>query len=85
MATSWELHMLLGTYLRSADKKCMACVILSSDITLGCVRYSCKYSAMSIISIDIVSDHLLYAPVVVDCRSYTKSFASSLIPGFAIV
>ena len=50
MAASWESHMMLGTSLSAADKKCMACVIMSSAVMLGCVRYSCKYSAGSVIS-----------------------------------
>ena len=54
IATSWELHMLLGTPLSASEKKCMAFIILSSAVMLGCVRCSCKYSAVSIISSDFV-------------------------------
>ena len=54
MAASWELYMPLGTSLISADKKCVAWVILSSAITWGCVIYSCKYYAVSIINSDLV-------------------------------
>ena len=50
MEAIWGLHMLLGTYFSAADKKCMTCVIVSSDVTLDCVRYSCKYLAVSVIS-----------------------------------
>ena len=39
---SWESHRLVGKSLSAADNKCMACFILSSNVTLGCVRYSCK-------------------------------------------
>ena len=42
MEASWESHMLLGTSLSAADKKYMVCVIISSAVTLGCVRYSRK-------------------------------------------
>ena len=35
MAASWELHRLVGTSLSAAEKKCMACIILSSDVTVG--------------------------------------------------
>ena len=35
IATSWELHRLVGTSLSAADKKCMECVILSSKVTVG--------------------------------------------------
>ena len=44
-----ELHMLVGTSLSAADKKGMVWVILSSAVTWGCARYSCKYSAVSVI------------------------------------
>ena len=50
MDASWGLHILLGTSLSAADKKCMTWVILSSAVTWGCVRYACKYSAGSVIS-----------------------------------
>ena len=35
MAASWELHRLAGTSLSVADNKCMSCVIMSSDVTVG--------------------------------------------------
>ena len=54
MAASWESHMMLGTSLSFSNKKCMAWVILSSAVTWGCVRYSWKYFAVSLISIDLV-------------------------------
>ena len=49
MAPSWESHMLLGTSLSATNKKCVACVLLSSLFMFGCVRYSCKYSDVSVI------------------------------------
>ena len=49
IAANCESHMLVGTSLSAADKTCMAWVILSSTVTWGCVRYSCKYSAVSVI------------------------------------
>ena len=45
-----EFNIQLGTHLNTTDKKCMVCAILYSDVQLGCVRYLCKYSALSIIS-----------------------------------
>ena len=54
IAANYESHMLVGTSLSSADKKCMEWFILSSAITWGCVRYACKYSAVSIILNDLV-------------------------------
>ena len=51
---SWELHMMLGTSLSAADKKCMAWVIISSAVTWGWVRYACKYYSVSIINSDLV-------------------------------
>ena len=35
MAASWELQRLMGTSLVASDKKCMAYVIMSSDVTIG--------------------------------------------------
>ena len=49
IAANCELHTLVGTSLSAADKKCMEWVIMYSDVTWGCVRYSCKYSAVSVI------------------------------------
>ena len=43
IATNCESHILVGTSLSDAVKKCMAWVILSSAVTWVCVRYSCKY------------------------------------------
>ena len=54
IAASWESHRLLGTSLSASDKKYMACAILSSAVTLGCLRCSCKYSAVSVISSSFV-------------------------------
>ena len=54
IAANCESHMLVGTSLSAADKKCMAWVILSSAVTWGCVRYLCKYSAVSVIINDLV-------------------------------
>ena len=39
MAANCELKMLAGTYLSYAVKNCIACVILSSAVMWGCVRY----------------------------------------------
>ena len=44
-----ESHMLVGASLSVADKKWIVWVILFSAVTCGCVRYLCKYSAVSII------------------------------------
>ena len=46
--------MLVETSLSATDKKCMACVIMSSAVTWGCVIYLCKYSAVSVIINDLV-------------------------------
>ena len=54
IAATFESHMLVGTSLSDSDKTCMAWVILSSTVTWGCVRYSCKYSAVSVIINDLV-------------------------------
>ena len=54
IAASCESHMLVGTSLRAVGKNCMAWVILSSAVTWGCVRYKCKYSAVSVIISDLV-------------------------------
>ena len=54
IAANCKSHMLVGTSFSSADKKCMEWFILSSAITWGCVRYACKYSAVSIILNDLV-------------------------------
>ena len=39
MAANCELQMLAGTSLSADVKNCMACVILSSAMICGCVRY----------------------------------------------
>ena len=49
IAANCESHMFVGTSLSSADKKCMAGVIVYSAVMWVCVRYSCKYSAISVI------------------------------------
>ena len=49
MSASWELQRLEGTSLSAANKKCVACVILSSDVTVNCIRYSWRNSAVSVI------------------------------------
>ena len=49
MEDNRELQMLAGTSLSAAVKNCIACVILSSAMIWGCVRYLCKYSEMSVI------------------------------------
>ena len=46
---NYESHMLVGTSLSAADKKCMVWVILSSAVTWGCVKYLCKYYSVSVI------------------------------------
>ena len=46
IAASCESHLMVGTSLSAADKKCMEWVILSSAVTWVCVRYACKYSAI---------------------------------------
>ena len=35
MAVSWKSQRLAGTSLSTADKKCMECVILSSNVNVG--------------------------------------------------
>ena len=49
IAANCESHMLVGASLSAADKKWMEWVILYYTVTWGCVRYSCKYSAVSVI------------------------------------
>ena len=49
IATYYELQMLAGTSFSATVKNCIACVILSSAVICGCVRYLCKYSAVSVI------------------------------------
>ena len=50
MATSLESHRLAGKYLSASYKKYMLCVIMSSRVNVGRVRYSCRYSDVSVIS-----------------------------------
>ena len=47
MAANCEFHMLDGTSLSTSVKNCIACVILYSAVIWVCVRYLCKYSAVS--------------------------------------
>ena len=54
ISASCEYHIVVGTSLSAADKKCMVWVILYSAVTWGCVRYACKYSAVSVIISDLV-------------------------------
>ena len=49
IAASCESHILVGTSLSAADKKCIAWVILYSAVTWVCVRCTYKYSAVSVI------------------------------------
>ena len=49
IAANCKSHMLVGTSLSAAERKCMAWFILSSDVTCDCMGYSCKYSAVSVI------------------------------------
>ena len=48
IATNCESHMLLVKYFSAADNKFIAWFSLSSAVTCGCVRYACKYSAVSV-------------------------------------
>ena len=48
-AANCELQMLAGTSFSAAVKNWIACFILSSSVICGCVRYQCKYSAVSVI------------------------------------
>ena len=48
IAANSESQMLLGKYLSAADRKCIAWFSLYSAVTFGCVRYVCKYSAVSV-------------------------------------
>ena len=49
IADNCKSQMLVGKYFSAAEKKCMAWVILSSNVTWGCVRYSCNYLAVSVL------------------------------------
>ena len=48
ISANCESQMLLGKSLSAADKKCIAWFSLSYAVTCGCVRYACKYSAVSV-------------------------------------
>ena len=48
IAANCELQILAGTSFSAAVKNWMACVILSSAVIYGCVRYLCRYSAVSV-------------------------------------
>ena len=60
MAANCELQMLAGTYLSAAVENCMACVILDSAVICGCLRYQCKYSAVSVIINAFVSPSIAF-------------------------
>ena len=78
--------MLVGTSLIASDKKCIAWVILSSTVTWDCVRYACKYLAVSVIINDLVfSVNVLDAEVLMERRSYTKAFSFFLVLGFSFI
>ena len=47
IAANCESQMLIGKSLSAADKKCIAWFSLSSVVTCVCVRYACKYYAVS--------------------------------------
>ena len=49
IAANCEFKMLAGTSFSAAVKNWIACVILSYAVICGCVRYLCKYSAVSVI------------------------------------
>ena len=49
MAATCELQIIAGTSLNAAVNNYIACVILSSVVICGCVRYLCKYPAVSVI------------------------------------
>ena len=48
IAANCESQMMLGKSLSATDKKCILWFSLSSAVTYGCVRYACKYSAVSV-------------------------------------
>ena len=48
IAASCELKMLAGTSFIAAVKNWIACVILSSAVICGYVRYLCRYSDVSV-------------------------------------
>ena len=41
ISANCESHMMVGSSLSAADRKCMVWVILYSAVTWGCVRYAC--------------------------------------------
>ena len=49
IADNCESQILVVTSLSATDKKCMAWAVLYYAVTCGCVRYSCKYLALSVI------------------------------------
>ena len=49
MVANCELQILTGMSLSAAVKNYIACVILYFAVMWGCVRYLCKYSAVSVI------------------------------------
>ena len=86
IAASCELHMLVGTCLRAAYNNCMVWVILYSAVTWVCVRYVYKYSAVSVIISDLVLLSIAWMHgVLMECRSYTKAFTSSLVSLFLFI
>ena len=54
IATNCELQMLAGTSFSDAVKNWMACVILSSAVICGSVRYLCRYSVVSVMINDFL-------------------------------
>ena len=85
MAANWELQTFSGISLSDDVKSCMACVILSSAVMWGCVRYLCKYSAVSEIIKALFPVNRLYTYIMLESWTYTKSFLSSLVPIFSCV
>ena len=49
ISANCESQILAGIYLSAAVKNFIACANLSSAVMSGCVRYLCKYSAVSVI------------------------------------
>ena len=49
IAPNCDFQMLAGKSLSADVKNCITCAIMSSAIMLGCVRYLCKYSEVSVI------------------------------------
>ena len=59
MAANCEFQMLAGTSLSASVKNCISCVIMSSAVIWGCVRYLCKYPSVSVIINALVFHQLL--------------------------